>query len=104
MAQIDFEKAMKTLQKTISPLTGVIFSTTVSAVIVGVLLYKVVTAGNITVYSEISTFLVNWSSDVVGFFTTYGTAITVTLGLLVVAVIVVLFGSFIGKSGKGDKM
>jgi len=40
----------------------------------------------------------------VAFFTTFSTAITVTLGLLVVVIIVVLFKGYMGGSGKGDKM
>jgi len=103
MAKIDFMKAMKTLQKTIPILTGVIFGLTISAVVVGVLLQQV-TNGNISVVSGISTFLTNWTNDVVSFFTTFGTAITVTLGLLVVVIIVVLFSKYMGGSGKGDKM
>jgi len=104
MAKIDFTKAMKTLQKTIPLLITVVFSTTVGAVIVGVLLQQV-TSGNIAVVSGISSFLTNWTATVVSFFTTFGTAITVTLGLLVVVIIVVLFQKYMGGSGKkGDKM
>lgn len=103
MAKINFMKAMKTLQNTVPVLIAVIFSLTIGAVIVGVLLQQV-TNGNISVVTGISTFLTNWTDTVVTFFTTYGTAITVTLGLLVVVIIVVLFSKYIGGSGKGDRM
>lgn len=102
---VDFKKALKTLSETIPLLGQVIFGTTIIAVIVGVLLQQV-TSGNISVIAAIGTFLNgSWITSVVAFFTTFSTAITVTLGLLIVVVIVVLFGKYMsGKSSKGDKM
>lgn len=100
---VDFKKALKTLNETIPMLGQVIFGTTIIAVIVGVLLQQV-TNGNISVVSGIATFLTNWTDSVVTFFTTFSTAITVTLGLLIVVIIAVLFRKYMSGSNKGDKM
>ena len=100
--KISFSKALKEIQKAVPLLITIVFSVTIGAVIVGVLLQQV-TSGNIEVVAGISTFLTNWTDSVVGFFTTFGTAITITLALLVVVVIVILFGRYMGGSGKGDR-
>jgi hypothetical protein len=100
--KVDFNKAMKTIQTAIPSFIGIVFGLTIGAVVVGVLLQQV-TSGNIQVVSGISTFLTNWTTTVVSFFTTFGTAISVTIALLIVVVIVVLFGKYMSGGGKGDR-
>lgn len=101
MAKIDFLGALKMVQKSVPLVTAIVFSVTIGAVVVGVLLQQV-NAGTISIDSSLQTFLNStWVTSVVSFFTSFGTAATVTLGLLVVVIIVLLFRSYLGSGNNG---
>ena len=103
MAKINFIGALQEIGRAVPVVVGIVFTLTIGVISVGVLL-NAVSSGTISVGSNITAFLSNWTTQVVSIFNQFAPIILTTMGLLVVVILGYLFRDYLsGNSKKGGE-